>query len=292
MRKEYRLSLLSSLILHGILLGLLLIQQQPVSKPYVVKKNPVPQKILAAVRVDQSQVDAEINQIKQQKKAQRQAETARKKALERQLALAKKKRLQEERRLAEIKRKARVLEKQRKREQAREEKRLAMLRQQKLRAAKHLAELKQQQEKIKNEARQRVARLQAKQVTERQRKAEAQKRMAVEQARKEKLAQQAKINGIVNKYKALIVNAIGQNWILPDNVDKRADCKFEIKIAPGGVVMDVKLVHSSGNSILDRSAQTAIYKASPLPVPSDPEAFNIFRVVRLTVRPENIVDKS
>jgi len=53
------------------------------------------------------------------------------------------------------------------------------------------------------------------------------------------------------------------------------------------VVLEVSLTRSSGDSILDRSAQSAIYKASPLPVPSDTDAFNVFRDISLTVRPES-----
>jgi colicin import membrane protein len=101
-------------------------------------------------------------------------------------------------------------------------------------------------------------------------------------------AQQARIAGEVNKYKALIVNAIGRNWILPENVDSTLSSQFRIRLAPDGMVLEVTLTRSSGDSLLDRSAQTAIYKASPLPVPSDTATFNMFRDISLTVRPEQI----
>lgn len=51
---------------------------------------------------------------------------------------------------------------------------------------------------------------------------------------------------------------------------------------------EVTLTRSSGDPLLDRSAQTAIYKASPLPVPTDSETFNLFRDISLTVRPEQV----
>jgi colicin import membrane protein len=47
-------------------------------------------------------------------------------------------------------------------------------------------------------------------------------------------------------------------------------------------------MRSSGDTLLDRSAQTAIFKASPLPVPSNVETFNLFRDISLTVRPEQV----
>ena len=101
-------------------------------------------------------------------------------------------------------------------------------------------------------------------------------------------AEQARLAGEVDKYKALIVNAIGRNWILPENVDSTLSSKFRIRLAPDGMVLEVTLIRSSGDSLLDRSAQTAIYKASPLPVPADSRTFNMFRDISLTVRPEQI----
>ena len=99
---------------------------------------------------------------------------------------------------------------------------------------------------------------------------------------------QAKLAGEINKYKAMIINAISQQWILPDKVNHNLSSQFNIRLAPDGAVLEVNLIRSSGDSVLDRSAQTAIYKASPLPVPHDPKVFNLFREISLTVRPENI----
>jgi colicin import membrane protein len=95
--------------------------------------------------------------------------------------------------------------------------------------------------------------------------------------------------GIVDPYKAAIIQAIAAQWIIPDGVDKNATCQLLVKVGPGGVVLSVKLLSSSGNVLLDRSAQTAVLKASPLPVPSDSVIFDDFRELRLTVRPEGFV---
>ncbi len=96
------------------------------------------------------------------------------------------------------------------------------------------------------------------------------------------------MSGVVDKYKALILGAIGQQWILPDQVNTSLSSRFKIRLAPNGAVLEVQLTRSSGDPVLDRSAQAAIYKASPLPIPSDPEMFNVFREISLTVRPENV----
>ena len=95
------------------------------------------------------------------------------------------------------------------------------------------------------------------------------------------------MSGEVDKYKALIIDSISRQWILPENANGNLSSQFRIRLAPNGAVLDVNLTRSSGDAILDRSAQSAIYKASPLPVPSDPATFNLFRDISLTVRPEN-----
>ena len=97
----------------------------------------------------------------------------------------------------------------------------------------------------------------------------------------------AQMAGEVDKYKALIIGSISRQWILPENADSTKSSQFRIRLAPNGLVLEVTLTRSSGDAILDRSAQSAIYKASPLPVPSNPDAFNLFREISLTVRPEN-----
>jgi colicin import membrane protein len=93
------------------------------------------------------------------------------------------------------------------------------------------------------------------------------------------------------KYRNLILQAIAQQWIIPPNVDKRLESKLLVQLAPGGMVLAVVVVKSSGNAVLDRSAETAVYKASPLPVPKG-DLFNTFRQITLTVRPESMLGPS
>lgn len=95
--------------------------------------------------------------------------------------------------------------------------------------------------------------------------------------------------GEVDKYKAQVIQAIASQWIIPEGVEQNTTCKLLVGLAPGGEVLSVKLLASSGNLALDRSAQTAVLKASPLPVPQDLGLFNEFRELRLIVKPEGIV---
>lgn len=95
--------------------------------------------------------------------------------------------------------------------------------------------------------------------------------------------------GVVDKYRALILQTISQNWIIPNNVDKHLTALLMVRLAPGGLVLDVQLLKSSGDDALDRSARAAVFKSSPLPVPSDTDAFAPFKQFVLKVKPENVM---
>jgi colicin import membrane protein len=95
--------------------------------------------------------------------------------------------------------------------------------------------------------------------------------------------------GVINKYKALILQAISERWIVPTQANKSLYCELMIRVAPGGMVLDVQVTKSSGDSALDSSARAAVLKASPLPVPPDTEAFEAFRQFVLKVKPENVL---
>lgn len=95
--------------------------------------------------------------------------------------------------------------------------------------------------------------------------------------------------GEVNKYKALIVQAISENWLVPPGVNQKLACELMIRVAKGGRVVDVAVLKSSGDQALDRSARAAVLKSSPLPVPTDEAEFKAFRQFALKVRPENLL---
>jgi colicin import membrane protein len=259
-------------------------------KNYVFAK--AKKEVIKAVSIDSEKVETEIRRLRQEKNEQKNRELVRQKTLDKKLKQARLKRKKEEQKLASLKRKARALELKRKKQKAIERQRLAQLKKQKEKAQKELQALAEKKalEQKQVERFQEQQKLEEKKRIQKQelafKRKKEQERLALLKKEKEKQLQK---RGVVNKYKALIINEISQNWILPDNVDKRLSSKFEIKIAPGGTVLSVKLIRSSGDAILDRSAQTAIYKASPLSVPSDPETFKLFKTVSLTVRPEKVV---
>ena len=205
------------------------------------------------------------------------------------LAIARKKQAEEEQK--HLKQLAIEKEKQA-REVAKLKQQQALLEEKKKKEAKELAQLKsQQKEKKLQEVREKTQKLaEEKAAQEKAVLAEknAQKKAQAAQQARDNAAQRAQMAGEVDKYKAMILDAIGRQWILPENVDNQLSSVFHIRLAPDGGVLEVSLVKSSGDPVLDRSAQTAIYKASPLPVPHDALVFNMFRDINLTVRPENI----
>lgn len=91
--------------------------------------------------------------------------------------------------------------------------------------------------------------------------------------------------GAIDQYKALILQQIQQNWIIPEDV-ANLSCVLQVQLAPGGMVLHVRVLKSSGNTALDRSALAAVNKASPLPTPKDSATFSAFRNFTLTVKPE------
>lgn len=289
------------------------------AQPIVV--NTPPQEAIKAVSVDKKQIMETVQRLKQEREQEHQAEVNRQKELNRQAQAAKQQRIQEQQRIARLKDEANKIAIARKKQAEEEKKHLKELAEQKALEAKRIEELKQQKEQLekqKDREVKKLAELNKKKAAEQEKadkalkslaekikadksaeqariakaKADAERKKQAEAAAAQQSAQnaerQARIAGEVDKYKALIVNAIGRNWILPENADSSLSSQFRIRLAPDGMVLEVTLTRSSGDPLLDRSAQTAIYKASPLPVPTDADTFNLFRDISLTVRPEQI----
>ena len=117
-------------------------------------------------------------------------------------------------------------------------------------------------------------------------KATALKQAQLAKAQKAQVAATAHQAAIENKYAALIRSAIERNWTYPNNTDKRT-CLLALDLAPTGQVLSAHLIKSSGDPSIDRLAVAAVYKSSPLPVPSDPTDFAAFRHINLTVSTHN-----
>lgn len=289
MSSSYKRSFATSAGLHLGLLTLML--WHPQSTQAVLEANEhskIPQQTAApapiqAVSVDAKEVEMAMRKLQAQKEQAKAQELQHQRMLAEQAQKAKEAKLAEIKHLQALKEEAQALKVQ----QAKMKQEAQKLAEQKKQQEQQLAQMKQKQ---LAEA-QRLAKLEKDRVAEQERlkKTELAKAEAVRaaQAKALALAQQQKMAGEVDRYKALILNAIRDQWILPENIDPGLSSQFVIRLAPTGAVLDVHLSHSSGDAILDRSAQAAIYKASPLPVPHDTNTFNMFREITLTVRPSN-----
>jgi colicin import membrane protein len=84
-------------------------------------------------------------------------------------------------------------------------------------------------------------------------------------------------------YEATIRQKIQRNWSVPASMGEDVVCIVHVRQVPGGEVIGVNILSCNGDDAVRRSIEAAIYKASPLPEPSDPELF--VRDLELTMRP-------
>ncbi|MEJ2761644.1 MAG: cell envelope integrity protein TolA [Gammaproteobacteria bacterium] len=280
--------ILYSLLLHLAVAVLLVISFD--MAPVMIKPPPPSGNIVSAVTVDSKQVQAELDRLKQ-KDEQKQK---RQQKLKKQAEAAERKRQSEEKRLAELKKKQQEQEKQ-------NQQRLADLKKQQAEAEqKRKAEEEKQrqaeEERQKAEAAKQKAEAEQKRIEEQQRKAEAErKRKAAQKALQEQLAEEQRKRDAeqakqdqktIYLYGERIKQAIRQEFNtvgLPDGLS----CVFVIRMIPGGQVVESHIEKSSGNPVFDRRAETALSKASPLPVPDNPRLFEKMRQIRLTFEPKS-----
>ncbi len=141
--------------------------------------------------------------------------------------------------------------------------------------------VERKQAKKEQAERERVARVQAAQEQqERDRVAAAQ--ALVDQARAE---QEAAIGRMVDEYTAKIISKVRRYVVMPANVPDDARAEFSVTLLPGGGVLQVKLLQTSGNGHYDIAVERAIRKADPLPLPPDVKLFNRFRNLKLSFKP-------
>jgi colicin import membrane protein len=212
----------------------------------------------------QTQINQSLDAINKQQLKEKQALSRLKKEQE----LAKRKRQKQRKQRAAILLKKKILAQKKIKQRKEQRKRQALLAQKKRREQQVKQQKAAAQKKQQNKINQLLA------------------QSLAEEKREINQAAQQQITAAVDRYKGEIINKISQYWIVPPDLNQGIHTIFLLKIAPGGMVLSVQMIKSSGNSVLDRSAERAIFKASPLPVPKDEALFDNFRVLRLTVRPQ------
>jgi colicin import membrane protein len=258
--------------------------------------------IIKAVAVNPADVAAQLTQIKaEEQQKQREAEEAALKLQQAEQqkqakAAAQQKAAQEAQKQAQQKAEAAALLAQQQAEQKvlqqKQAQQAALQKQQAEKAAeaKKATEAKAAQEEVKKqqlakkEAEKKQQQKAAQELKLAQQKA-LQNQMAAEQKQLE-AAKTEQQQSEIDKFTALILNTMQNNWLKPEGFKPGISCQLAIHLNPDGTVVSVTLIRSSGNPAVDNSARLAVLKSSPLPVPADPDLFNkFFREFNLTATP-------
>jgi colicin import membrane protein len=124
---------------------------------------------------------------------------------------------------------------------------------------------------------------------------EDQKRQADEQAKadreaelkrsldQEMRADAARSSGALASWVSQITARIQRAWLKPPSAKTGIECVLYVTQVPGGEVTNVRIGACNGDQAVRESIEAAVYRASPLPPPSDPTLFE--RDLVITFRP-------
>lgn len=102
-------------------------------------------------------------------------------------------------------------------------------------------------------------------------------------------ARDAANQALREKHTRLIRQRVITKWNRPLSAQHGMVTTLRITVLPGGEVSNVITVKSSGDAAFDASAEEAVRRSSPLPVPDDVAVFNsYFRVITFRFNPEDI----
>jgi len=153
--------------------------------------------------------------------------------------------------------------------------------------AEHERVLREQREQAAADARRREQETAA-------RKAADDAQRAKDKARREselraQLAQEERINAArgsaaATAWIALIRDRVTQAWNRPPSARAGLNCEVRVTQVPGGVVTGVEIGSCNGDAAVRDSIEAAVYRASPLPSPSNPDLFD--RNLKFNFRPD------
>jgi len=197
----------------------------------------------------------------------------------------------EEKRLKDLKKKS-EREKQRIKDLEKERKAIALKKKQE--EDKRKKELAEEKAKDKKE-KQRKEKIAAdkKRVEDEARIAKEQQRLDAEESlRQELLKEQTarvaaqRTTTLIGRYSARIRDIVNAKRVIAPDFERWRKTKLNIKLSSQGDVIAVSIVESSGSDRYDRSAETAVRQASPLPIPpvsESEQAHDTFRDFNLTI---------
>ena len=72
----------------------------------------------------------------------------------------------------------------------------------------------------------------------------------------------------------MIRDRVTRAWIRPPSARAGVNCEVHVTQIPGGVVTGVQIGSCNGDQAVRESIEAAVYRASPLPTPSNPDLFD------------------
>jgi colicin import membrane protein len=207
---------------------------------------------MAAVRAREADELRQREEVERKRKAAEAEKQRKEEARRNKLAAEKKRKAELQRKKAEAEKK-RQAEQKRKKEEAEKQR---------------LAEEKRKQEEAEHKRRQDEDKKRREQELQRQMAEEAERLAAEERAQySQQLARERDL------YIAAIESAIQRKWQRPPGSAKDFRCKVLVKQIPSGDVIDVRVVESCGNIMLNSSVESAVRNASPLPLPANRDVY-------------------
>jgi colicin import membrane protein len=268
----YPFSVILAVLLHGLILGSLLILQRAQSEVLDITIRP---QAVKAILVEENP-QARNERTQQQAAQQRQRDEARQ----------------------EQARQEQARQEQARQDQARqEEARQAALRQQQERDRERQ---QQEQEQQRAEEQQRRAEEQRRQDDARRQEEQRQQQVADQQRQ----AEQARLDAdnrqraeteaeMVMAYTSVIHDLVQRNWSRPPSARNNMTAVLRIRLMPTGDVVDVEIVRSSGDFAFDRAAENAVRAVGRFSELQGmpPRMFErSFRSLLLTFRPEDLLN--
>jgi len=296
-------SLLKSSALHVVLaIGLVVSVSFQDDMPEVMQVNLNQENAIEAISVDQSAVEKRIKELKKDDANKKRSEEQRIKNLEKRANEAKKKRQAEARRIKKLEQQRKAKEREKKKAEVATKKAKAKQKVEQDKAAKAKANKEEAEKAAKAAANKRkkeekaladAQKARKQKAVEEKRKAEAarqkalaeqllQEQMAQEQAIRAKAKQQQVLTE-VEKYKAMIMGRIAQNF-LKDEKMKGKQCRLNIRLAFNGLV--TKAVSLGGDKLVCEAALRSIRMADTLPVSKDRAVYEQLKNINFTFKPD------
>ena len=100
----------------------------------------------------------------------------------------------------------------------------------------------------------------------------------------EERATAARTSGALASWQSQITARIQRAWLRPPSARQGTECVLYVTQVPGGEVTSVRIGTCNGDQAVRASIEAAVYRASPLPPPSDPTLFE--RSLVITFKPD------